>query len=50
MTNWTDERRGAEALVREGEQAFAWCREQIEQHGPILCWVKLPGSGSGAPR
>jgi hypothetical protein len=44
MTEQVTERTGAEILVREGEEAFAWCREQIEEHGPILCWVRLPGN------
>jgi hypothetical protein len=39
VTNWRDERRGAEAIVREGEAAFPHIREQIEKHGPIHCWV-----------
>jgi hypothetical protein len=44
MTEQVRERTGAEAIVREGEEAFAQYGEQIEKHGPMLCWVTLPGT------
>jgi hypothetical protein len=45
MTNWRDERRGAENLVREGADAFAWAREMIAEHGPLPCVVSHEDAG-----
>lgn len=32
-------------MVREGERAFAWCREIIETEGPLPCVVRHPNAG-----
>ena len=40
----TEKRTGAEALVREGAEAFADMREVIERGGPLPCVVGLHGS------
>lgn len=36
-----------ENIVREGEDAFAWCREEIEKHGPLPCVVRDAGGPCG---
>ncbi len=39
MSNWRDQLRGAENLVREGADAFADMREVIAEDGPLPCVV-----------
>jgi hypothetical protein len=44
------ETRGAAALVREGEQAFAGARAIVEEHGPLPCTVEHPDAGGRCER
>jgi|SRR5215211_4601314 len=37
-------------LVREGDEAFAWCRDLIEKHGPLPCRVRAESAGGRCSR
>ncbi len=45
MTEERISRRSAEGIVREGDRAFAWCREYIAESGPVPCGVRHPDAG-----
>ncbi len=38
----TEKTLGAEAIVREGADAFARYRDLVAEHGPPLCMVRHP--------
>jgi len=46
----TEKPPGAEALVREGEEAFASFRDEIAASGPLPCVVRHPDAGGQCER